>query len=184
MTAATTRAREEAARRNGRRSRGPLTPKGKMRSSRNAIRHGILTANLGAGETPEQREAFAELLGQLRDELRPSGILESLIVERIAAALWRTRRVLDFEAGSALARNTAPTQSLDRLLHDLSADPSPDPEAHERGQALSRALAPDGAIDLTKRYEGHLTREVGRLLVQLEQARRLSALDGSHGRAE
>ncbi len=147
-----------------------------MRSSRNAARHGILTANVCAGDTPEQQEAFVGLLNQLGGELRPSGILESLIVERIAAALWRTRRVLDFEAGSALERDSAPTQSLDRLLHDLSTDPSPDPEAHERGQALSRSLAPEGALDLAMRYEAHLTRELGRLLAQLEQARRLCAL--------
>jgi hypothetical protein len=147
-----------------------------MRSSRNAIRHGILTANLSAGDTPEQREAFAELLGQLRDELRPSGILESLIVERIAAALWRTRRVIDFEAGSALERDTAPNQ-LEQLLRDLDGEPR-DPEALERARDLLRSLPPERPLDLAMRYEAHLTREIGRLLVQLEQARRLSALDG------
>jgi hypothetical protein len=147
-----------------------------MRSSRNAIRHGILTANLGAGDTPEQREAFSALLGQLREELRPSGILESLIVERIAAALWRTRRVLDFEAGSALERDTAPNQ-LEQLLRDLDGEPR-DPEALERARDLLRALPPQHPLDLAMRYEAHLTREVGRLLGQLEQARRLSALDG------
>ncbi len=117
------------------------------------------------------------MLDQLRVELAPSSMLESLLVERIGAALWRSRRVLDFEAGATLARDYAPTDALEKLLQDCSTDPSPDPEAHERGQALSQSLAPEGALDLAMRYETHLTRELGRLLVQLEQARRLCALD-------
>jgi hypothetical protein len=143
-----------------------------------------LTANVCAGDTPEQREAFSELLDQLRAELRPSSLLESLIVERIAAVLWRTRRVLDFEAGSALERDNAPSNMLDRLLLDIDTDGSGDPKAHALGQALSRSLPPEGALDLAMRYEAHLTRELGRLLVQLEQARRLCALGGSPSHAE
>lgn len=131
-----------------------------------------------AGDTPEQQEAFAELLDQLRAELRPSALLESLIVERIAAVLWRTRRVLDFEAGSSLERDNAPSNTLDRLLHDIETDEPSDPAALERAQTLSRSLPPEGPLDLAMRYESHLTRELGRLLVQLEQARRFCALDG------
>ena len=62
-----------------------------------------------------------------------------------------------------------------RLLRDIEGGPS-DPEGFERGRALPRALAPANAVDLAIRYEAHLTRQVGRLLTQLEQARRLSAL--------
>ena len=182
MPTVTTRARAEASRRNGRRSRGPVTAKGKMRSSRNATRHGILTENVTASDPPEQQEAFAALLNQLQAELAPSSLLESLLVERIAAALWRTRRVLDFEAGSALERHAA-SDPFERLLGDLSTDVS-DPEARERGLALSRSLAPEEALDRAVRYEAHLTRELGRLLSQLEQARRLSALDGFHDHAD
>jgi hypothetical protein len=179
-----TPAQADASRRNGLRSRGPITSHGKQRSSRNATCHGILTANVCAGDTPEQQEAFTELLDQLRAELRPSALLESLIVERIAAVLWRTRRVLDFEAGSSLERDNAPTKTLDRLLHDYETDEPSDPVALQRGQTLSRSLPPEGPLELAMRYEAHLTRELGRLLTQLEQARRLCALDGSPSHAE
>jgi hypothetical protein len=168
-------ARAEGSRRNGRRSRGPVTPEGKERSSRNAVRHGVLTADVCAGNTPEQRAEFSALLDQLEAELAPSSVLERSIVELIAATLWRTRKVLSFEAGRALERDAAPNQ-LERLLRDLETEQPSDPEALERGQTLSRSLAPEGALDLAMRYETHLSRELSRLLDQLEQARCLCAL--------
>lgn len=173
-----TPARAESSRRNGHRSRGPVTPDGKARSSRNAVRHGVLTADVSAGDSPEEREEFSALLGQLQVELAPTSLLERSIVELIAATLWRTRKVLRFEAGRALERDAAPNQ-LERLLRDLETEQPSDPEALERARALSKSLPPEGALDLAMRYEAHLTRGLGRLLVQLEQARRLCALDGS-----
>jgi hypothetical protein len=68
-----------------------------------------------------------------------------------------------------------------RLLREMNSGGPSDPEAFEQGRALARALAPADAVDLVVRYEAHLTREIGRLLTQLEQARRLSALvDSEH----
>jgi hypothetical protein len=112
MTTIGTQARAEASRRNGRGSRGPLTFGGKERSSRNSLRHGILAENVCAGDTPEQREAFAEMLNQLRVELMPASTLEALLIERIGAALSRTRRVIDFEAGAALEHDNTPEPHL------------------------------------------------------------------------
>jgi hypothetical protein len=178
MPTVSTPARAEASRRNGRRTRGPTTGEGKARSSRNAVRHGILTDDVCAHDSREQRDNFAALLDQLRSELAPSSLLESLIIERIAAALWRTRRVLAFESGTALERDSIPEPELDRVLRDIETGGPSDPEDLERGRALARALAPATAADLAMRYEAHLTRELGRLLAQLEQARRLCALEG------
>jgi hypothetical protein len=176
-------ARAEAARRNGRRGRGPVTVEGKTRSSRNAVKHGILTDDVCAGDTAEQQGTFTALLDQLRAELSPSSLLESLLVERIAAALWRTRRVLAFEAGTALERDTTPEPDVVRLLREMETGGPSDPEGFERGRALARALAPANAVELAVRYEAHLTREVGRLLTQLDQARRLLALGDCEDRA-
>jgi hypothetical protein len=168
MATLTTPARADASRRNGRRGRGPTTVEGKARSSHNSVRHGILTEGLCAGEVPTQREAFSALLDQLRAELAPSSLLEALLVERIAAGLWRTRRVLAFEAGTALERDTTREPDVVRLLRDIEGGPS-DPEGYERGLALARALAPANAVDLAIRYEAHLTRELSRLLSQLDR---------------
>lgn len=167
----TTPARAEAARRNGRRGRGPTTAEGKRQSSRNAQRHGILSASLCAGESPEQQQVYGALLEDLRTELVPSSVLEALLVERIAAALWRVHRVLAFEVGSGLMRDGNSSEQW--LINRCDVD--------DATKALLRALAPADTLDLTMRYEAHLTREVSRLLAQLEQARRLCAVDGSCG---
>lgn len=47
----------------------------------------------------EDEAALAELSGRLRDELRPVGELEGLLVERVIAAAWRLRRLGRVEAG-------------------------------------------------------------------------------------
>jgi hypothetical protein len=58
-----------ASRANGARSRGPVTPDGKDRASRNSIRHGLLArAILLEGES---RERFNQLVQVLNDALQP-----------------------------------------------------------------------------------------------------------------
>lgn len=81
---------------------GPRTPAGKARSAGNATRHGILSRELILPN--EKREDFDALLGQLLAELRPYGTLESALVERIAIALWRQRRLVRAERAQIVLR--------------------------------------------------------------------------------
>lgn len=77
-------------------STGPVTVVGKARASQNAIQHGILSAKLLLpSESPNE---FAALLSQLQVELVPVGTLECVLVERIAIAIWRQRRLIGAEA--------------------------------------------------------------------------------------
>src|SRR6056297_3038450 len=77
-------------------STGPRTADGKAVASRNATRHGILTGQLLLDH--EDREAFDALVRELHDALVPVGTVELVLVERIAAAIWRQRRLLAAEA--------------------------------------------------------------------------------------
>jgi hypothetical protein len=51
------------------------------------------------GEGQESKADFAALLARLRQYLQPEGVLEEILVERIAVCYWRLRRVLRAEVG-------------------------------------------------------------------------------------
>jgi hypothetical protein len=91
----------EANRRNAQRSTGPRTPAGKERVKFNALRHGLLAKSviLPIRSRSEKQNHFDALLAQLIDELKPVGILEDMLVEKIAVSYWRLRRALRAEAG-------------------------------------------------------------------------------------
>src|SRR5689334_5276875 len=80
----------EASRANGARSKGPVTPEGKKRSSANAIRHGLL-ANVVVLRG-EAEDNFQELLTQHVERLQPADGVEYALVEEMASAYWRLHR--------------------------------------------------------------------------------------------
>ena len=92
--------KREANRRNALRSTGPRTPMGKGAVRWNALKHGILAKQIviPAGEGRENGAAFRYLLAQLRRALAPAGVLEEILVEKIATCYWRLGRVLRAEA--------------------------------------------------------------------------------------
>src|SRR5215212_3046361 len=87
----------DANRQNALRSTGPKTPEGKDAVRLNALKHGLLSKEtLLPGE---DQEALRELDERLKDELRPVGELENLLVDRIVASYWRLGRLGPVEAG-------------------------------------------------------------------------------------
>jgi hypothetical protein len=54
---------------NGAKSRGPKTPEGKLGSSRNSLRHGVLSKTIVLED--ESSETFVELLAAPQDEHQP-----------------------------------------------------------------------------------------------------------------
>ncbi len=92
----TTQKQIEANRRNSRRSTGPKTRAGKAESKMNTMKHGLLAADLVVRD--EDPVEFAGVLESLVDELRAQGPLEEQLVERVAACMWRLRRLYRVEA--------------------------------------------------------------------------------------
>ncbi len=76
-------------------STGPKTPAGKMRSSRNAMKHGLRSRYVLLED--EDEELFVRMRSELLAELRPQGEMETFLALRIAAGIWRLSRVLRVE---------------------------------------------------------------------------------------
>jgi hypothetical protein len=82
--------RKQSSRANGARSKGPVTPEGKRRSSMNAITHGMcVDITVLKRENPEN---FRKLLQQHMDRFQPNDEVELGMVEEMAGARWRMRR--------------------------------------------------------------------------------------------
>ena len=80
---------------------------GKKQSSRNALKHGILSSQLlvAEGLGTEDKQEFDKLLADLRQDWKPVGVMENLSVEEIAVSYWRLARVVRCESGE-VGRNT------------------------------------------------------------------------------
>jgi hypothetical protein len=147
MSTAST-ARAAASRRNGARSRGPVSAAGKARAARNATRHGLRAQSVLLSD--ESAHEFAALAGALRAELAPQGVLQTELALRVAAAAWRARRADRVEAAV--------------LERHLGAGGG----RHQRQAALGTGLIRDGhgprTLETLVRYRGSVLAELFRAL--------------------
>lgn len=125
----TTEKQRQANRANALKSTGPVSPAGKLKVSANRISHGILSTRfLLKEECPEE---YDELLQQLFRQLTPVGALEQGLVEKIAMAFWRLRRLARAESGAI----------------ELAASPKRLKKEVEMGLARSGARGPELSED-------------------------------------
>lgn len=80
---------------------GPRTQQGKDRSKNNALRHGIFSKV--AVLNGESQGEFDSLLKKLRDDRKPEGALEQLLVDKLAILFWRFHRFLIAEGAEIQA---------------------------------------------------------------------------------
>ena len=150
-----------SSRANGRLSSGPKTAEGKARSSRNALRHGLLSRDPIL--TDESAAGYSQLLAQYRSRFRPQNPGQADLVDAMVHARWQLLRLRALENG---------------LFNDhmLDSERSPQPDAAPQDDsdrlavAFSELLA-DGSYPLLQRYEARLQNVFQRALETLVESR-------------
>src|ERR1039457_2539506 len=87
--------RIESSRANGARSHGPVTESGKLTSSENARRHGLL-ADIVLLKN-ESSDGFAEVMTDHLARFQPADSVEFGFIEEMVATWWRLRRAWSIE---------------------------------------------------------------------------------------
>jgi len=170
----TTDKQKAANRRNAQESTGPITPAGRAKASRNALKHGLLAKEIVLGG--ESREEFDRFRDTMIERLDPDGELENMLAHRIIAAAWRLRRVGRIEQEMlnemlAVAREGDPLDELIRLSE------SSKPRPLTLGSVLSKAAWRWDRLNNVARYESHLERILYKGLHELQ---RLQAARDNH----
>ncbi len=76
---------------------GPKTPEGKAASSRNAVTHGLRATKLDNAVDPALRAEYEKLRGAYLDEYRPTGSIESTLVDMVIFAAWQLYKIREME---------------------------------------------------------------------------------------
>ena len=83
------------ARINGTKSNGPITAEGKAISSQNSLKHGLSSSRVVLPH--ESQEAYDRLEASFTNRFKPADEIEVELVQEMAAARWRLRRIQSME---------------------------------------------------------------------------------------
>src|SRR3954454_23506207 len=193
----------EANRRNARHSTGPITEEGKLRSRRNAVRHGLTAETvIGALEDAEDYKAFEAAV--ITDYDAQSAVERELVL-RLASLLWRIRRATTIETGlfeiqarqlfefqskrdaqQSLLRRFFPRSGLNEEIESDSehiapaaiSEPKPDHSSKDLAHCFLRlAHLPSYPLDRLSRYEAALWRQAGQTIFALHTLHRRRSWD-------
>jgi hypothetical protein len=164
MNDSTSPAKEEANRRNSRKSTGPNDAS----STRyNAAKHGLLAQGI---TELDDGEAYTALLQRLDEAHQPAGDIEEFLVERIALAMVRLRRIARMEA-----------EYITGELHPPVRGPSGAERYRDEDQPLLDPGLPapmsGGSVmalaGTFQRYESAMENKLYRAMNQLERLQRM-----------
>ena len=100
---------------NSKKSTGARSEEGKAVIANNALKHGLFTRHLVI--EGEQIEDYHSLLNGLMTSLNPVGTLESVLVEKIASAIWKQKRLIGAEQASIELSRSFKMDSNKKLVH-------------------------------------------------------------------
>jgi hypothetical protein len=149
-----------ASRANGAKSHGPVTSAGKLKSSRNAVTHGMLSqVVLIEGESHAN---FLSLANELTDEFQPASGVETTLVENMIISRWRQNRLLTLES--------AGISSQIRRRAKMGQDESSDP-ATLASDAVRTLTDQSRMLEFLSRHETRCARQYDRSLKRLLEMR-------------
>jgi hypothetical protein len=153
--------RSEAARRNGARSKGPVTPEGKLASVQNSLKHGLFADAVTIDG--ECTEAFTALHNALFERLQPEGPIETALVENMVMCRWRQMRLWVMEKSA--------------LNHEMrkQAAANRGEDKPTRAALAHRALTDETrSLENLSRYETRFDRQFSRALVRFNELRAIA----------
>ena len=160
-------AQQQASRRNGSASRGPVTLEGKSKSRMNALRHGLLARKISPpGDSREDDRLFRRLRSELEEEYRPKGCTAKIWLDCVASEmvqLCRARAMVEAHqcpvgvtsSDEDAWRRVADWRKQERLLARLCEAPD---------DARHRSAWSD---DSAERAAGILTKQLGEVLAEV-----------------
>jgi len=148
----------QTSRANGAKSRGPATPEGRAKSSRNSLRHGLSAKSILL--PAESHEQFQLLLDAHIQQFQPANPVEMDLVEAMALSRWRLRRIWAIETSLLSNELTRRAEDIDEELTETTDE--------DRLAWVFQRLADGGpTLALLARYEGNLNRAFDRAFKQL-----------------
>src|SRR3954466_10152138 len=157
MPAVRSPAQIEASRRNGARSKGPVTEEGKARASRNALQHGLTALHhlVLEDEVPDVLEA---LIAIVAEETDATSEIEARLARRLAIALWKGERA----------------ERIETALFDAAPPPRPPQTGFQWEEADPLTTFDLKRFNAVRGYQAQQGREISRCLKELRQLRKES----------
>ena len=167
---------------NAQRSTGPRTHRGKSRSRRNALKHGLTARTVIPGV--EDGDDFAAFSARIASSYRITSPIHRELIDRLAGLLWRLRRAHMIETGIFSLQAKQQNAFTQKAPRSPSVIPIRQPEpigdfadafaVQDSVRALAttflRASHINGdALDRLTRYETALWRQAIQLMIMLDR---------------